>query len=76
MSFLLYFVLFYRILHFYMAEYAYTMRVTKSGNIFSFGTILLELLTGKQAVNEGIVLVKWVKDKIEHDHLDEILDPR
>ncbi|XP_027156784.1 receptor-like protein kinase 2 [Coffea eugenioides] len=57
-------------------EYAYTMRVTKSGNIFSFGTILLELLTGKQAVNEGIELVKWVKDKVEHDQLEEILDPR
>ena len=58
------------------ADHAYIMRITSYGNIFSCAAILLELLTGKQAVNEGIVLVKWVKDKIEHDHLDEILDPR
>lgn len=41
-----------------IAEYAYTMRVTMAGNVYSFGVILLELLTGKKPVNGGIELAK------------------
>ncbi|KAK7315479.1 hypothetical protein VNO77_34029 [Canavalia gladiata] len=41
-------------------EYAYTMTVTMPGNVYSFGVILLELLTGKPAVTDGTELVKWV----------------
>ncbi|MQL71126.1 hypothetical protein Taro_003481 [Colocasia esculenta] len=31
------------------------------GNIYSFGVVLLELLTGKPPVNEGIPLAKWAQ---------------
>ncbi|KAI3820111.1 hypothetical protein L1987_13969 [Smallanthus sonchifolius] len=54
-------------------EYAYTMRVTMAGNVYSFGVILLELLTGKTAVSEGSELAKWVESKEKHN-FDQILD--
>lgn len=41
-------------------EYAYTMRVSPAGNVYSFGVILLELLSGKTAVSEGAELAKTV----------------
>nr|GMD63756.1 leucine-rich repeat receptor-like tyrosine-protein kinase PXC3 [Ipomoea batatas] len=58
-------------------EYAYTMRVTTSGNIYSFGVIMLELLTGKQGVYEGIELATWVTSRSDQpENLEEILDSR
>ncbi|KAC9540712.1 hypothetical protein R6Q59_036419 [Mikania micrantha] len=56
-------------------EYAYAMRVTKAGNVYSFGVILLELLTGKTAVSEGSELAKWVSTKSKEKYkLEQILD--
>ncbi|KAL8467204.1 hypothetical protein ACS0TY_036065 [Phlomoides rotata] len=53
-------------------EYAYTMRVTARGNIYSFGVLLLELITGKPAVSEGTELAKWVLRMSEQQ--EDILD--
>ncbi|XP_010277579.1 PREDICTED: receptor-like protein kinase [Nelumbo nucifera] len=57
-------------------EYAYTKRVTMPGNVYNFGVVLLELLTGKPAVNEGIELARWVlSNSTQRETWDKILDP-
>ncbi|CAL1363442.1 unnamed protein product [Linum trigynum] len=56
-------------------EYAYTMRVTMAGNVYSFGVILLELVTGKPAVSDGIELAKWAASNSKNqDRWDGIIE--
>ncbi|KAI8015542.1 Leucine-rich repeat receptor-like tyrosine-protein kinase PXC3 [Camellia lanceoleosa] len=60
-------------------EYAYTMRVTPSGNVYSFGIVMLELLTGRPAISEGTNLAELAltqTQSIHHDKWEEILDCR
>lgn len=65
-----------------MTEYAYTMKVTEKCDIYSYGVVLLELLTGRtpvQPLEQGGDLVTWVRNHIR-DHNNtltpEILDTR
>ncbi|KAL3737083.1 hypothetical protein ACJRO7_025930 [Eucalyptus globulus] len=56
-------------------EYAYTMRITTAGNVYSFGVVVLELLTGKRACSQGTELTKWVSTNTsKQDKWDHILD--
>ncbi|RAL54284.1 hypothetical protein DM860_001412 [Cuscuta australis] len=58
-------------------EYAYTMKVTMAGNVYSFGVVLLELVTGKPAVSQGTELAKLIvssKSGEENKWGDIILD--
>ncbi|CAH9127632.1 unnamed protein product [Cuscuta epithymum] len=62
-------------------EYAYTMQVTPPGNVYSYGVVLLEILTSKlpidEAFGEGTDLVKMVHGAPERGETPEqILDSR
>lgn len=63
-----------------MPEYAYTMKVTEKCDIYSYGVVLLELLTGRtpvQPLDQGGDLVSWVRNYIrDHSLTSEILDTR
>ncbi|XP_059435687.1 leucine-rich repeat receptor-like protein kinase PXL1 [Corylus avellana] len=60
-------------------EYGYTLKVNEKTDIYSFGVVLLELVTGKMpldaAFGESIDIVEWVRRKIKNKRgLEEALD--
>ncbi|KAL8151156.1 hypothetical protein V2J09_020964 [Rumex salicifolius] len=60
-------------------EYAYTLRVNEKSDIYSFGVVILELVTGKLPVDPGYGdkdLVKWVCTTLDQKGVDDILDPK
>ncbi|KAL3327251.1 hypothetical protein AABB24_037783 [Solanum stoloniferum] len=62
-------------------EYAYTMQVTAPGNVYSYGVVLLEILTTRlpvdEAFGEGVDLVRWVHGASARGETPEqILDAR
>lgn len=62
-------------------EYGYMMKITEKSDVYSYGVVLLEVLTGKQAVDpslrEGMHLVDWVRETLEKKKDSvEVLDPR
>ncbi|GAB2234471.1 hypothetical protein Drorol1_Dr00003725 [Drosera rotundifolia] len=61
-------------------EYGYTMKVDEKVDVYSYGVVLLELLTGKQALEpcfgESTDVVEWVRRKIQSNQpLVVVLDP-
>lgn len=63
-----------------MTEYGYTLKVSEKTDIYSFGVVLLELVTGKMPLDpsfgESIDIVEWFRRKIrKNGPLDEALDP-
>lgn len=60
-----------------IAEYAYTTRVNEKIDIYSFGVVLLELVTGREPNfgDEHTSLAEWAwKHYAEENTIDEILD--
>lgn len=50
------------------AEYGYTMNITEKSDVYSYGVVLLEILSGRSAVEpqvgDGLHIVEWVKKKM------------
>ncbi|XP_077210922.1 putative inactive receptor-like protein kinase At1g64210 [Tasmannia lanceolata] len=49
-------------------------RLTEKADVFSFGVILLELLTGKTIEKSGLDLIKWVKAMVSEEWTGEVFD--
>ncbi|PON44376.1 Serine/threonine protein kinase [Parasponia andersonii] len=65
----------------YMApELGYTLKIDEKVDIYSYGVVLLELLTGKQPLDsefgESVDIAEWIRRKIrDNKSLEEALDP-
>ncbi|KAL6007792.1 hypothetical protein ACLOJK_033294 [Asimina triloba] len=62
-------------------EYAYTLQVDEKSDIYSFGVVLMEILSGKRSVDtaefgDGNSIVDWVRGKLKNSNngVSEILD--
>lgn len=59
-------------------EYGYTLKVDEKSDIYSYGVVLLELLTGKMPLDplfgESIDIVEWVRRKVNNKTSEEALD--
>jgi serine/threonine protein kinase len=63
----------------FLAEYAYTLQVDEKSDIYSYGVVLMEVLSGKRSVDaefgDGNSIVDWVRSKIKtRDGINDILD--
>ncbi|BAT95472.1 hypothetical protein LR48_Vigan02g129200 [Vigna angularis] len=60
-------------------EYGYSLKVDEKIDIYSYGVVLLELLTGKRPLEpefgESIDIVGWIRRKIDKKSAHEALDP-
>ncbi|XP_059625199.1 MDIS1-interacting receptor like kinase 1-like [Cornus florida] len=61
-------------------EYGYMLKVDEKSDIYSYGVVLMELLSGKRPLDpefgESIDIVEWIRKKIRDNRsLEEALDP-
>ncbi|XP_023734375.1 putative receptor-like protein kinase At5g39000 [Lactuca sativa] len=60
-------------------EYFYTRKLTRKTDVYAFGVVLFELLSGRLAVDEGnaeehISLVRWAQKCVKEGKFDQIVD--
>ncbi|XP_062214398.1 inactive protein kinase SELMODRAFT_444075-like isoform X2 [Phragmites australis] len=62
-------------------EYAQSGQITEKADVYSFGVVLVELVTGRKAVDINKpkgqqFLTEWARPFLEEDAIDELIDPR
>ncbi|XP_010499374.1 PREDICTED: receptor-like protein kinase HSL1 isoform X2 [Camelina sativa] len=60
-------------------EYAYTLRVNEKSDIYSFGVVILEIVTRKRPVDPELGekdLVKWVCTTLDQKGIEHVIDPK
>ncbi|MQL72363.1 hypothetical protein Taro_004704 [Colocasia esculenta] len=62
-------------------EYAQSGQITEKADVYSFGVVLLELVTGRKAVDINRpkgqqCLTEWARPLLEGCAIDELVDPR
>ncbi|KAI3759749.1 hypothetical protein L6452_07785 [Arctium lappa] len=62
-------------------EYAQSGQITEKADVYSFGVVLVELVTGRKAVDlkrpKGQqCLAEWARPLLEEDLINELIDPR
>uniref|UniRef100_M8B9M9 non-specific serine/threonine protein kinase n=1 Tax=Aegilops tauschii TaxID=37682 RepID=M8B9M9_AEGTA len=64
-----------------IAEYGYTANITEKSDVYSYGVVLLEILSGRSAiepmVSDSLHIVEWAKKKMgSYEPAVNILDPK
>lgn len=49
-------------------------KVSQKADVYSFGVLLLELLTGKAPVEDGVDLPRWVESVVREEWTSEVFD--
>ncbi|PON48122.1 Tyrosine-protein kinase [Parasponia andersonii] len=62
-------------------EYAQSGQITEKADVYSFGVVLVELVTGRKAVDLSRpkgqqCLTEWARPLLEDYFIDELIDPR
>ncbi|XP_020414396.1 probable LRR receptor-like serine/threonine-protein kinase At1g05700 [Prunus persica] len=67
-------------------EYHNTKRLNKKSDVYSFGIVLLELITGRRAINTEVVqpggpevcihIIEWVRNEVNNQRIESVVDPK
>ncbi|KAL0322847.1 UNVERIFIED_CONTAM: putative LRR receptor-like serine/threonine-protein kinase [Sesamum angustifolium] len=65
----------------FLTKYGYTVNITEKSDVYSYGVVLLEILSGRSAVEpqigDGLHIVEWVKKKMgSFEPAVSVLDPK